>query len=313
MHIREASEKDIPQILQVLKASLGETSSKKTEDVWRFKHIDNPFGRSLVFVAEEEQELIGVRAFMRWQWQQRDVIYSAFRAVDTATHPNHQGKGIFKSLTLTALQEGKQRGDNFVFNTPNSQSKPGYLKMGWEEVGKIKINAHPINPFYWKKKLNNNGGQIHWSEDSDWGYLQLFNIDQSKTGKLFTPKTQAYLKWRFIDNPLQQYRILSMPGIFLAGYVKQHKWFRELRISEMIIAPDISLNKIKKELEIWAKTSGAHFITSSPYNKLPFRFSIVGNFGPNLTFRGLNLKKDEQQQFMNLEFWAYRLGDLELF
>lgn len=33
MNIEEAQEKDIPEILAVLKASLGETSSKKTEEV----------------------------------------------------------------------------------------------------------------------------------------------------------------------------------------------------------------------------------------------------------------------------------------
>jgi len=39
MQIKEAKEKDIPEILEVLRASLGEVSSKKTEKVWRFKHI----------------------------------------------------------------------------------------------------------------------------------------------------------------------------------------------------------------------------------------------------------------------------------
>jgi predicted N-acetyltransferase YhbS len=96
MKIREATEEDIPDILEVLKASLGETSSKKTEDVWKYKHIDNPFGKSMVLVAIEENKIIGVRAFMRWKWQKGDCVFSAFRAVDTATHPKHQGKGIFK-------------------------------------------------------------------------------------------------------------------------------------------------------------------------------------------------------------------------
>ena len=138
MIIREADHTDIPKILNVLKASLGETSSKKTEEVWRFKHIDNPFGESLVLVAEENNYIVGVRAFMRWKWQRGDQVYSAFRAVDTATHPDHQGKGIFKKLTLRALEIGKERGVHFVFNTPNTQSKPGYLKMGWEVVDRLR-------------------------------------------------------------------------------------------------------------------------------------------------------------------------------
>ncbi len=130
MLIREATEQDIPEILRVLKASLGETSSKKTESVWRYKHVDNPFGKSLVLVAVENDKIIGVRALMRWNWQLGNQIFSAYRAVDTATHPKHQGKGIFKKLTLRAIEMAKEQRDNFIFNTPNTQSLPGYLKMG---------------------------------------------------------------------------------------------------------------------------------------------------------------------------------------
>lgn len=97
MQIREATEHDIPEILDVLKASLGEISSKKTEAVWRYKHLDNPFGKSLILVAVENCKIIGIRALMKWKWQLGNTVFSALRAVDTATHPAHQGKGIFKN------------------------------------------------------------------------------------------------------------------------------------------------------------------------------------------------------------------------
>ena len=60
----------------------------------------------------------------------------AVRAVDTATHPDHQGRGLFTALTMHALEACRAEGVAFVFNTPNAQSRPGYLKMGWREVGR---------------------------------------------------------------------------------------------------------------------------------------------------------------------------------
>ena len=60
----------------------------------------------------------------------------AVRAVDTATHPDHQGRGLFTALTLHALEACRAEGVAFVFNTPNDVSRPGYLKMGWREVGR---------------------------------------------------------------------------------------------------------------------------------------------------------------------------------
>lgn len=62
LQIRQALDTDIPAIIEVLKASLGESKLKKSEEIWRYKHVDNPFGKSLVLVAEENDEIIGVRA-----------------------------------------------------------------------------------------------------------------------------------------------------------------------------------------------------------------------------------------------------------
>lgn len=247
MNIREATEQDIPEILKVLKASLGETSSKKTIEVWQYKHVKNPFGKSLVLVAEEKNEIVGVRAFMRWKWHKGEKIYSTFRAVDTATHPEHQGKGIFKQLTLKALEIGKERGDHFVFNTPNSQSKPGYLKMGWKEVGKLKTHLVPINPLHWKKKNLHFENSINKIKNNNASMMRIWNAGLQTSGVLYTPKTEEYLRWRYLENPLQEYLVYADNDFFIAGYVKKQFRYRELRISEIIYSPDVSVKEIKKQ------------------------------------------------------------------
>ena len=65
------------------------------------------------------------------------------RAVDTATHPDYQGRGIFSRLTLHAIDELRADGVAFVFNTPNDQSRPGYLKMGWQPVARLPVLFRP--------------------------------------------------------------------------------------------------------------------------------------------------------------------------
>lgn len=313
MQIREANHSDIPEILEVLKASLGETSSKKTEGVWRYKHVDNPFGESLVLLAEENEKIVGVRAFMRWQWQKGDTIYSAFRAVDTATHPDHQGKGIFKKLTLKALEIGEERGDHFVFNTPNAQSKPGYLKMGWKEVGKLKINLIPVNPLHCGNKKFSSENSVNISEFNSNATLKNWNIELKNSGKLFAPKSTEYLKWRYVNNPLQQYRVLAQKDLFIAGYVKHQSRFKELRISELVFSPKISKKVIKKTIRSWAREAGVNFISLQiPGGESLFYRGISGSFGPVLTFKRIG-EPIEENDFLKLSFWNYSLGDLELF
>jgi len=307
MQIREADHSDIPGILRVLKASLGETSSKKTEAVWRYKHINNPFGESLVLVAEEESEIIGVRAFMRWQWQKGDQIYSAFRAVDTATHPDHQGKGIFKKLTLKALEIGKERGEHFVFNTPNVQSKPGYLKMGWEEVDKLKIHLRPLNLL----QLNNKELEYETLGNENLiKELLNYHLNELKAAdRLFTPKDMDYLKWRYLNNPLQDYIVIFAKEYFIAGYVKERKRFNEFRVSEAIIS-QAEMKSAKSAILKLAKSSGAKILSTSPDSHINFKTGITGNFGPVLTYKPINLIAPD---FLSLESWFYSLGDFELF
>ena len=229
MEIREASENDIPEIVKVLKASLGEDQIELSEKVWRYKHIDNPFGNSIVLIAIEDEKIIGVRAFMRWEWQYESNKYSALRAVDTATHPQHQGKGIFKKLTLKAVDLAKLNNDNFIFNTPNDQSRPGYLKMGWKQVGKIYVGLKPSLSFLKPKKsqqaysIEKNISQTEIEVlCTDWNKML-----EAKSG-LFTPKSAEMLKWRYEENPLQSYEVIAGKGYYLAAYIKKEAGLRNL-------------------------------------------------------------------------------------
>src|SRR5690606_39385473 len=53
LEIRSATPADVPEILDVLRAALGEPPGlQRTEALWNWKHVDNPFGPSIVLVAE---------------------------------------------------------------------------------------------------------------------------------------------------------------------------------------------------------------------------------------------------------------------
>lgn len=307
MQIREATEKDIPEIVEVLKASLGEEDLLLSEEVWRYKHLENPFGKSIVLLALENEQIIGVRAFMRWKWQKGEKLYSALRAVDTATHPAHQGKGIFKKLTLQAVDIAKKEGVHFIFNTPNEKSRPGYLKMGWEQVGKIAVGLTPSLNF-----LNSQSKRpINLKEIGDEEIQNLcvtWNENQKGVSHFFTPKSAAYLNWRYELNPLQEYSVLATKGLYMAAYIKKRYGLQELRIVE-----GISTNRgnFKEGLKRFRKKLGGHLISFSPtLQELP---GIKGNFGPVLTANSLNLITEEKSQLLSIEKWNSSLGDLELF
>jgi GNAT superfamily N-acetyltransferase len=138
IEVRPARPSDRAAVLELLVASLGWESDHRYEAFFDWKHEQNPFGRSPSWVALDDGAVVGFRTFMRWvhraPWGE---LLPAVRAVDTATRPSHQGRGIFRQLTLQALDDLRAQGVGFVFNTPNDQSRPGYLKMGWVPVGRL--------------------------------------------------------------------------------------------------------------------------------------------------------------------------------
>ena len=312
MIIRNSTPEDIPAIVALLQLSLGESLIKKSSESWNYKHVDNTFGVSQVLLAFEGDILVGVRAFMKWQWQLGNEAWNAYRAVDTATHPDYQGKGIFKKLTLQALYEIKKEGKTFVFNTPNNNSRPGYLKMGWQIIDAIELAVVPtilytIPYFFLKVNPENAISTAQLNQ-----LCNTYNRHLSEKKAIFTPKSAAYLKWRYEENPLQDYVIFSSNDWYTVFYIKRHGLFNELRVVETIGSNQKQhLKKMKKAILSYAFQKKCWVITTA--NKDLFSRKIYGKFGPKLTIK--TLVKDHY--FINTAFdvknWHYSLGDLELF
>jgi GNAT superfamily N-acetyltransferase len=313
MQIRKANESDISDIVALLKASLGNVVPK-SENYWIWKHQHNPFGQSYVLLVEEGDRLIGVRAFMRWKWKNQHVEYSSVRAVDTATHPDFQGRGIFSKLTLTALEE-LESDVNFVYNTPNEKSMHGYLKMAWIEQGRMPVKLS-LNP--WKLKKTSEPLIL-----ADWSLVDFSIFAQQQTPLLQTFYSPKYLKWRYIDNPIISYDYLTDGYSFLVIFrYKPHHWGVEFRITDIFIRKEKFSSKTKRDLykQMQAKSKQV-FLTTVSARQLAavddlfpgFGFFPAFNQGPIITLRNLNLESGLFQQIKQVDRWAFSFGDMELF
>ena len=298
MIVRTADKNDIQAIVSLLKLSLGESTIPKSYDYWCWKHLENPFGQSLVIVAEDNKEIVGVRAFMRWSFSCKNEIYSALRAVDTATHPKHQGKGIFKKLTLALLEEAKSKGFHFIYNTPNNLSRPGYLKMGWKEFGRIGINIAPAN--------------LLSQKESSPSRSKLFLTDNS-FNRINTNYSIEYINWRYHDIPTIKYysttvRLKDDSEVILYFRCKRGDRFSETRVSDCFFEKKPQPFLVSKYLgrstfDSWRNTTG---LRSFKYGILP-----KVNFGPILTFRGLSMSNEEVYRLLSTN--NFSIGDLEIF
>lgn len=177
---------DIPEIIELIKLGL---SNKNTVDSFLWKHSENPFGKSIGLLAYDEEKIVGVRMFMFWEFKKGAKIIKAIRPVDTIIHPNYRGKGLFKKLTLKGLETCKNEYD-LVFNTPNKNSFPGYIKMGWRSFEeRLKFKAAFVIPFSSKNIA------------LDRVPIKLIDINDLKldNNQLRSHITNEYIHWRYKD------------------------------------------------------------------------------------------------------------------
>jgi GNAT superfamily N-acetyltransferase len=256
MVLRPADQTDRPAILELAKRTFGQGQIPDDPEYWSWKHDRNPFGPSAILVSEVDGCLVGLRVFMRWRWSAGGQVFESVRAVDTATHPQWQGRGIFSRLTLALVDQMTKEGVAFVFNTPNKKSGPGYLKMGWSIVGRMTMWIRPLRPRRlmraWLQRGGTHGGDgLPCEAGRDFGSARALVAEPGLadllvrsvgTGKpLVTALTPAYLRWRYADAPGFDYRAAwtfrGGHGAAVVFRLKRQASLCELRLCEIMAAP----------------------------------------------------------------------------
>jgi GNAT superfamily N-acetyltransferase len=342
LEIRAGTAADTDRILELVRLSLGEGTIPREREYWEWKHHRNPFGESPVLLAETGGELVGLRVFMRWEWDAGGERLRAVRAVDTATHPAWQGKGIFSRLTKRLLEEMRREGTHFVFNTPNEKSRPGYLKMGWGAVGRVNLWIRPLRPLRVARAMlartvgtGAAGAPLPPAAGEFRSVGELCDhpglpalLEQARAGsgrsRLSTPRTPEYLRWRYEAIPGFRYHALfeldGRQGAAVVFRYKDQGPLLELRVCELLVGDGKGSEQMAcKLLRRLQKAAGADYISSMAVARTPEQGALLRRgflpafrFGPVLTVRPLNPVPDGTDPLAR-DRWRLSIGDLELF
>ncbi|WP_407915446.1 GNAT family N-acetyltransferase [Kitasatospora sp. NE20-6] len=259
---RPLTDADTPAVLGLLTASLaGGPTGTRTAEFFDWKHRLNPFGASPGLVAEAgDGRLAGVRLFLRWEWRTGGRPVPAVRPVDTATHPDFQGRGVFRDLTLRLLEEVAPEAE-LVFNTPNGNSLPGYLKMGWRELGRVPVAVRVARPGAFAlgaraALARRASGPVRpvrcglesaaaWFAGPRTGLAELLRERagaEAADTRLAVRRTPGFLQWRYGDAPGLDYRVITCHrGGELAGLAvgrpRRRGPLTEFTLADVIVRP----------------------------------------------------------------------------
>lgn len=319
LSVRPAEPEDEEAIIDLAARALGWDDEGPHDRLFRWKHRDNPFGTSPMWLAEDDGQLVGFRTFLRWRFRRPGrAPTEAVRAVDTATAPEAQGRGVFTRLTTTAVAQLTDEGVSFVFNTPNDRSRPGYLKMGWQVLGRIPIGVRPAGLRALARMLSARQPARKWSHPTDAGTdaRELF-ADAAATARLLatcpdppgwsTDRSPAFLAWRY-GLPALHYRGVPAGDRLEDGVVVFRLRSRgdalEATVCDVLLPPGRRLGPLLGHL---LRSTGADYLVMAG-DATRGRALPLPRQGPVLTWRALAPQDTPNRRDLHLT-----LGDVELF
>lgn len=118
------------------------TTNKFTFDYLKWQYKDNPHGEVVGYDAFFNNELIAhyvtIPVLYSIQGQQTKGLLS----LNTATHPKHQGKGLFTKLANKTYETASEKGFYFVIGVSNENSTHGFInKLGFSLITTLKVKT----------------------------------------------------------------------------------------------------------------------------------------------------------------------------
>ncbi len=185
---------------------------------WRWRFLENPFGKLIVRLLFDGDRLIGHYAVVPMNVEVLGEPLKAAFSMTTMTHPEYTGRGIFAYLAEETYKKCQQQGFNFVYGFPNRNSYYGFThKVGWKGLGKMTTLQKKTERGVVRQSTV---GQIQQIEQFDERADSLWN----KVGRdysVIVPRTAEFLNWRFSAHPevnYPKYIFIDKKG-HLLGYI----------------------------------------------------------------------------------------------
>jgi predicted N-acetyltransferase YhbS len=260
-HIRAAEKGDMEAVLRLLNEVFGaqqRSSFRRNERFWNWKYLENPFGQSLLTVAEVDGRIVGVDNLWPWEFEYRGSLIRAVQPCDSAVHPDFRGKGIFTSMRTFGLEQAWMQEYELVFNYPNQGSLPVNLSLGWHYLGRILWRVRILKPLAVLSARHSTGQTDPLQPD------ESCRIDPPRIHQVVsnTPPDPALIRihrkpgfhaWRYEKHPSRSYGMVSVEhgdrstvAIFT---VNQKGPFREMVVVDLLGDPSGTLPVIRKAMK----------------------------------------------------------------
>ncbi len=244
--------------------------------MWQYTH--NPDGFAIGYNAFYNNSLVAHYVVQPSKMNIDGNVVESVLSFNTATHPEHQGKGLFTKLANATYEECISLGKKLVVGVANANSTPGFTKkLGFELYGpleaKLTFGCGPKQKQTYFMSRDWNVESLRWR----------LSRPNSKYYSVLKENTSTYFA------PSGQYGILAILGSF-----------GESRFLDLSRPP-----KIRNPLNVWIGIE-ANYEASSEGFRIPKKLRPSPlNFIVKKLNSSLIVPKRDEILFQSIDFDAY--------
>lgn len=215
-------------------------------EYFRWKHRKNPHGNSLIWIAEEDNKIVGCYVANPVKLRIGKASVLGAQSVDAAVDPKYRGLGLFKKLARRTLDEANRKGIVATYAFPSYIAYKGQIRIGYQYVfvlpkifklldpsrllakyGLASKNLQKIAKHFlsFRRKTSREEPIV---DEFKIGQIKVFEKQFEDFWKTFCEKNnyimierdREYLNWRYFGNPDKEYVVyVCKQGKKILGYL----------------------------------------------------------------------------------------------
>jgi len=230
---------DESQILKLFRQSFGHDLG---EQVWAWRFRDNPAGPGVIDLSWDGDILAAHYALssvvLRIDGHDRLTGLS----VTAMTHPNYRGRGLFPILARSTHARMTGLGMAMVFSFPNRWvAHRGFIRdLGWIDIHEVPTFRLPLTSHLSLPAPRDNIVELQGFDDR---FDRLW--DRVKDDyQIIVRRDRRHLQWRYVWNPVEQYRILAyLDAGDVLGYAVLKRYQEEFHVVDILALRDADVGE----------------------------------------------------------------------
>lgn len=310
MEIRNYQKGDEHEILALFQLSFGKPLSM---EYWKWRFLENPNAdTNLISLMYDNNQLVGHYAVSPINLLMNNEVVKTALSMTTMTHPQYGGKGIFTQLAADVYSKMKNTQYQMVWGFPNNNSHYGFIqKLSWKDIAIQGILSYQ-NP------IESNPQNVQYQCHVTFTKEMIEMLNKESTAKIRIQKNEAFLNWRYLQNPTAIYKIISVEDNWVVykiynpnpdnafveiDLVELHGKNDPKGFSKIIDAIRLEEGPISK-FNIWTQLHGSQ---QSSLEKIGFKLSTPSTYFSALPF------SEMESMFLNYKNWEINFGYSDLY